>query len=138
MFTGSAPEYIRHVYEVNSELKSYTVYSIVDVKGSQLLPDLLRIEKFAGKSNATGIDDYLRIRTATSWDKSEKVTGLRPTEKSSIYYGDWTGATRPKTLLMFTFTSERKLLVIDVYRGFYPHHRGILNDIIRKYNTPIN
>jgi hypothetical protein len=135
MTTGIAPDYIRHVYQVNSELKSYTVYSIAEVNGKQLLTDLLRIEQFRGKSNATGIDDYLRLRTTTSWEKSEKVTGLRPTEKPYLYYGDWTGTNRAKTLLLFTFSEDRQKLVIDVFRGFYPNHRGILQNIIRNHHT---
>jgi hypothetical protein len=44
----------------------------------------MRIEKFQGKSN-TIINDYLRLRTATSWNKSELITGLRPTIKA-IYF----------------------------------------------------
>ena len=46
---GKTPDFIRHTYKVMSELKSYTVYSLVEVeRGKNLLTDVLRIEKFQG------------------------------------------------------------------------------------------
>lgn len=137
MFTGIA-EKIRHSYKVNKELKTYTIYELVEVEKSQnLLTEFLRIEDFYNKSNATNIKEYLRLRTSTSWDKSLKVTGLRPTANKSLFYGDWlkpneTNAPK-KTLLIFLFSEDRQNLFIDVYRGFYPLHSGILQNIIKTY-----
>lgn len=137
MFTGNA-NYIRHSYKVTNELKSYTVFELVEVAGNtNFLTDLIRIEKFNGKSNATNIKDYLRLRTATSWDKSQKITGLRPTENDLLFYGDWLKVNESnapkKTLLIFLFSKDRKNLFIDVYTGFYPNHKGILQNIINTY-----
>ena len=137
MFTGNA-NYIRHSYKVTNELKSYTVFELVEVAGNtNFLTDLIRIEKFNGKSNATNIKDYLRLRTATSWDKSQKITGLRPTENDLLFYGDYLKLDESnapkKTLLIFLFSEDRKNLFIDVYRGFYPLHKGILQNIIKTY-----
>ena len=137
MFTGNA-NYIRHSYKVTNELKSYTVFELVEVAGNtNFLTDLIRIEKFNGKSNATNIKDYLRLRTATSWDKSQKITGLRPTENDLLFYGDWLKVNESnapkKTLLIFLFSKDRKNLFRDVYRGFYPNHKGILQNIINTY-----
>lgn len=137
MFTGIA-DYIRHSYKVTNELKSYTVYELVEVEGNNnLLTELIRIEKFNGKSNATYINDYLRLRTSTSWDKSEKITGLRPTQNELLFYGDWLKLnelnTPKKSLLIFLFSKDRKTLIIDVYRGFYPLHKGVLQNIVKTY-----
>lgn len=137
MFTGNA-NYIRHSYKVANELKNYTVFELVEVAGNaKFLTDLIRIEKFNGKSNATNIKDYLRLRTATSWDKSQKITGLRPTENDLLFYGDYLKLDESnapkKTLLIFLFSEDRKNLFIDVYRGFYPLHKGILQNIIKTY-----
>ena len=137
MFTGNA-NYIRHSYKVTNELKSYTVFELVEVAGNtNFLTDLIRIEKFNGKSNATNIKDYLRLRTATSWDKSQKITGLRPTENELLFYGDWLKVNESNTLkrnlLIFLFSKDLKNLFIDVYRGFYPLHKGILQNIINTY-----
>ena len=137
MFTGNA-NYIRHSYKVTNELKSYTVFELVEVAGNtNFLTDLIRIEKFNGKSNATNIKDYLRLRTATSWDKSQKITGLRPSENDLLFYGDWLKVNESnapkKTLLIFLFSKDRKNLFIDVYTGFYPNHKGILQNIINTY-----
>jgi hypothetical protein len=131
-------DYIRHSYKVTSELKSYTIFELVEVEGNNnLLTDLLRVEKFQGKSNAKGINDYLRLRTAPSWAKSKMITGLKITDKEGLYYGDWlevnTNKEQKKTLLIFLFSEDRKTLFIDVYRGFYPNHYGILQSILKRY-----
>lgn len=136
--TGNTPQFIRHTYNVSNELKSYTVYELVEVKvNKNLLTDILRIEKYQGKSKSTSIVDYLRFRTATSWSKSELITGLRPTIKDNLFFGDWRNLDNPKlptkTLLMFTFLEKRQILIIDVYRGFYPHYIEILQNIIKTY-----
>jgi hypothetical protein len=136
--TGNTPQYIRHTYKVSNELKSYSVYQLAEVTDNKnLLTDILRIEKFQCKSNSTNIDDYLRLRTSTSWSKSKLVTGLRPTIKDNLFYGDWRNLDNPKlptkTLLMFSFSNDRQLLIIDVYRGFYPHYIEILQNIINAY-----
>ena len=132
------PDYIRHTYRVTNELKSYTVYELSTSEGNvNLLTDILRIEQFQGKSNSTIIVDYLRLRTTTSWSKSELITGLRPTIKDHLFYGDWRKLDNPsyptKTLLLFSFSKDRQILFIDVYRGFYPHYIEILQNIINTY-----
>jgi hypothetical protein len=139
MFVGTknTPDFIRHTYKVSKELKSYTIYDFVEVDKTNQLTQTLRIEKFNGKSNATNINEYLRLRTTTSWSKSEKVTGLRPTQKEGVFYGDRItkkeNSNITKHLLIFKFSKDRKTLFIDFYRGFYPNHNGILQNIISHY-----
>jgi len=140
--TGNTPQYIRHTYKVSNELKSYTVYQLAEVVGyKNLLTDILRIESFRGKSNASKIDDYLRLRTTTNWNKSQLVTGLRLTLIEGLYYGDMLKVdksdTLKKSLLIFLFSADRKTLFIDVYRGFYPNHNGILQNILNTYQTSV-
>jgi hypothetical protein len=136
--TGNTPDYIRHTFKVTNELKSYTIYEFVEVqRGKNLLTEILRIEQFQGKSQTTRVDDYLRLRTdAKSWTRSKLITGLRPTSKKSLFSGDCKPIdidNNVKTLLMFLFSTDRKTLFIDVYRGFYPNHNGILQNIIKTY-----
>lgn len=136
--TGKKPDYIRHTYNLSNELKSYSIYQFAEVTGNtNLLTEILRIEKFQGKSNATNINDYLRLRTSTNWQKCQMITGLRLTNREGLFYGDWLKSneldTPTKTLLIFVFSKDRKSLIIDVYRGFYPNHKGILQNIINTY-----
>lgn len=133
--TGNTPEYVRHIYKVTKELKSYTIYSLAEVTGNKnLLTETLRIETFRGKSKAQNIDDYLRLRTSSNWATSEMVTGLRPTSKNDLFYGDRLNKeTNKRTLLIFSFVKDKQTLIIDVYRGFYPIHNGILQNIIKTY-----
>lgn len=132
------PDYIRHTYKVTNELKSYSVYELSTSEGNvNLLTDILRIEQFQGKSQTTRVDDYLRLRTdPKSWTRSKLITGLRPTSKKCLFSGDSKPIgkdTSVKTLLMFLFSTDRQTLFIDVYRGFYPIHNGILQNIISTY-----
>lgn len=136
--TGNTPDFIRHTFKVTSELKSYTVYEFIEVqRGKKLLTDLLRIEQFQGKSNASNIKDYLRIRNCSNWSKCEQITGLRPTIKEGLFYGDWRKLNElnaiKKTLLIFKFSNDRQTLFIDVYRGFYPLNPLLLQNIISTY-----
>jgi hypothetical protein len=137
--TGNfTPDYIRHTYRVTNELKSYTVYELSTFEGNlNLLTDILRIEQFQGKSQTKRVDDYLRLRTdPKSWSRSRLITGLRPTSNKGLFSGDSkpTGKdTTAKTLLMFLFSTDRKTLFIDVYRGFYSNQKGILQNIINTY-----
>ena len=136
--TGKTPDYIRHVYSLSNELKSYSIYEISTVeRNKNLLTEILRIEKFQGKSNATNINEYLRLRTTPNWQKCQMITGLRPTKKEVLFYGDWLKSDKlnapKKTLLIFMFSKDRQSLIIDVYRGFYPNHNGILQSILNTY-----
>lgn len=136
--TGKTFDFIRHTFKVSSELKSYTVYEFIEVqRGKNLLTDLLRIEQFQGKSNASNINNYLRIRNCSNWSKCEQITGLRPTIKEGLFYGDWRKLNElnviKKTLLIFKFSKDRQTLFIDVYRGFYPLNPVLLQNIITTY-----
>lgn len=137
--TGNfTPDYIRHTYKVTSELKSYTVFELSTSEGNaKLLTNILRIEQFQGKSQTTRVDDYLRLRTDTkSWTRSRLITGLRPTSNKLLFSGDRKpigNETNVKTLLMFLFSTDRKTLFIDVYRGFYPLNPVLLQNIINTY-----
>ena len=138
--TGKTADFIRHTFKVTNVLKTYSVYQIDEVAGTKnLLTDTIRIEKYFGKSNAHNIDNYLRLRTTTTWSTSEKVTGLRPTTIKDLFHGNRLTVNpqgkQNKTLLLFIFSTDRQTLTIDVYRGFYPNHKGILQNIINTYKT---
>lgn len=138
--TGNAPDYIRHTYKVLKVLKSYTIFERVKVENNtNLLTDIIRIEKFRGKSNATNIDYYLRLRNTSNWSKCEMVTGLRKTKIRGLFYGNRQVKNKfntiKKTLLIFVVPKDPKTLIVDVYRGFYPNHNGILQTIINAYKT---
>lgn len=136
---GNVPDYIRHIYKVERELKSYTTYTIDEVKGSKiLLTDLIRIETFRGRSNTHGIDVYLRLRNTSNWSKCSLVTGLRPISKKGVYYGDCITphviGNEKKSLLLFRYSSCGKYLFIDVFRDFYPYHKGQLINLANSLN----
>lgn len=133
MFTGS-PEYIRHIYQVDKVLKSYTVYSLKSASDSsriKLTPSV-RLEPFRGKSNTSGVSVLLRDREPHRWAKNT-LTGLRPTSCKSVYYGDHINGNQ-KNLMLFKLTDNSRTLIVDYFNGFYPNHKGILDAIIQNHN----
>lgn len=138
MNTGkvNTPEFVRHIYKLTHQVQTYSVYSISEVTNSKppILTNQLRIELFRGKSNATNITNYLRLRTTNNWNTSEKVTGLRPTSNKNVFHGNRLKDGK-KSFIIFIFQNDRQTLYIDVYRSFYPKHNGILNDILKRYKN---
>ncbi|WP_291071876.1 MULTISPECIES: hypothetical protein [unclassified Empedobacter] len=130
--TGIAktPDFFTHIYKVNHEVKTYSVYELDKSRTDKsLLTDILRVETYNGKSEAKGIDKYLRLRTSSNWTTSEKVTGLRPTSIKNVFYGNRI-VNDKRNLLIFVFSDDYKWLKIDVYRSFYPKTPKILTSII--------
>lgn len=139
MNTGNVrtPDFYTHIFDLTHEVKSYSVFTRNSVKSSniQLLTEILRIELYRGKSNAKGIETYLRLRTSTNWQTCEQVTGLRPTKNRNVFYGD-RKVNGKRNLLVFEYLDNGKTLKIDVYRAFYPNTPKILQDILnRNYNA---
>lgn len=132
----NTPDFYTHIYLVDNIVKSYSVFKLDKSKSNLiLLTDILRIENFSGKSNAVGIDKYLRLRTSSNWSTCEKVTGLRSTPIKNVFYGDRI-VNGKKNLLIFIFSNDFKTLRIDVYRSFYPKTPLILKSIIKvNYGT---
>ncbi len=124
------PDFIRHLYDVVHTTQTGRNFQLKEVKGGNAtLTDIVRIEDFKGKSNATNIKDYFRLRTTNNWATSEKVTGLRPTKYERLYYGDRLHIGK-KSLIIFRLSEDKTKLCVDYYRSFYPNTPTILHDIL--------
>ena len=124
-------DFIRHSYTTTKSPKSYEIFTLSTVQfGSLQLTEKLRIEPYRNYSEATGIKHYLRLRTDSNWGRCEKITGLRPTNKPGVFYGDRKTPDGKKSLLIFTFSEDRQALTIDYFRSFYPYTKGQLKNII--------
>jgi hypothetical protein len=140
--TGNTkPKPHRYFYKLNTALESYSVYEIMaGTEQKLLLTEILRIEKFREKSQSKNIVDYLRLRTTTNWETCELITGLRPTSKRGLYYGDWLKknmlGNTAKHLLILQFSKDKEYLFIDIYKGFYPANKRSHQRIINAY--PMN
>jgi len=130
-------DFIRHSYTVTKSLKSYEIFSLETAsKGAMQLTQELRIEPYRNYSAATGIKHYLRLRTCSNWQRCEKVTGLRPTKRPGVFYGDRKTPDGKKSLLIFAFKDDGKTLTVDYFRSFYPYTKGQLQSIINAH--PLN
>ena len=139
MNTGNVrtPDFYTHIFYLTHEVKLYSVFTqdFVNSSINQLLTEVIRIELYRGKSNAKGIETYLRLRTSTNWQTCEKVTGLRPTKNRNVFYGD-RKVNGKRNLLVFEYLNNGRTLKIDIYRAFYPNNTNILQDILkRNYNA---
>jgi len=139
MNTGNE-NFVRHIYQVNKELKSYTIYQLVEVKkNTNLLTDLIRIEPFLNKSRANNFNDYFRIRNNSSWQKSNLITGLKPTTTKGLFFGDCSkvgiiGNTK-KSLLLFYYVPNTNQLIIDVFTDYYPYNDYLLQNLLKEFKT---
>ena len=132
-------DFIRHSYTVSKSLKSYEIYELSNVQfGTPQLTNELRIEQYRNYSNATGIEKYLRLRTCGNWQRCEKVTGLRPTKRQGVFYGDRVKEGSKKSLLIFTISNDRRSLTIDYFLSFYPFTAGQLQNIIAAHPLSID
>lgn len=130
--------FVRHIYKVNKELKSYTVYEFVEVISSNsLLTEFVRIEPFLNYSNAKNFNDYFRIKNRSSWAKSNTITGLKPTSKEGLFFGDCSKpnliGNSKKSLLLFYLDTSTNRLIIDVYKDYYPFNNHLLESIIKGF-----
>lgn len=141
MKTGNA-NFVRHIYEVNKELKSYTVYKLVDEVESnnpKLLTDIIRIEPYMNLSRATDFNLYFRIRDQSNWQKCSAITGVKPTQNKDLFFGDCAkpyliGCTK-QSLILFYFENNSMKLIIDVFRDYYPFNDQIRQNIINGFKT---
>ena len=130
--------FVRHIYSINKELKSYTVYQLDEVISSNsLLTDIIRIEPFLNYSNAKNFNDYFRIKNQSSWAKSNTITGLKPTSIKGLFFGDCAKpnliGNNSKSLIIFYFDSTTNKLIIDVYKDYYPHNNHLLETLLKGF-----
>ena len=116
--TGNA-NIVRHIYKVERAKKVYTVYQLDQPTQVKVLTNLIRIEQFRKFSKGTGFDHYLRLKNTTNWATSEKVTGLKKTNNSNLFFGDRMHLGK-KNLIVFKFSNDKQSLLIDYYKGYYP------------------
>jgi hypothetical protein len=106
--------------------KHDTIYQAnEDNPKNSFLTESVKIEKFQGYSKAYNLDLYFRIKDATSWAKSKKITGLWKTNQKGTFYGDFIEGSI-KTLLIFKIDHESHVLTVYVYpKGYNPHRNTI-------------
>ncbi len=128
-------DYTRHLFHELKALKGYTVYQLKYVEnGTNQLTEALRIEDYRGYSMGKGFNQYLRLRTSSNWQRCEQVTGLKFTKNENIFFGDRVHNGK-KNLLIFSFSNNRKTLIIDYFKGFYPANIEALKRLLNKHFT---
>lgn len=129
MNTGNV-SHVRHIFKEFKALKVYAIYELTNVfNGSNQLTETIRIEQFRGFSKGKGFDEYLRLRNTKNWAKCEQVTGLKYTKVNHIFYGDHK-RNGVKSLIIFNFSGDRKILTIDYFTGFYPKNEIELREFL--------
>src|SRR5699024_8111280 len=99
----------------------------------------INISKDRQFSKAHNIAYWLKQRNPgdTKWQKP--TTGLKPTGRPLVYFGDIpkkkNGKFKPQHLLLFRFSSNAETLTIDLYHGFYTNNREELRQLIQTIKT---
>lgn len=125
----SNADFKRHLFTVSKVLETVLHYEQHPGDLHHLLTERIKFSKDRGYSQASGILYWLHLRDKTKWGRQQ--TGLRPLEEG-IFYGDMKINGR-KSLLLFQFDKDKGNLIIDVFRGFYPSHKGILDKILKTH-----
>ena len=118
--TTKGREYIRYTFQYSEDyLNGFgAIYKLIEQsKVDFLLTSKVRIERDLKKSNAQGIENWFVIQEPNKW---KNITGLRECG-NRIFYGDKRGKGKQKSLLLFQLSSDNRTLIIDSFRGFYPH-----------------
>ncbi len=122
-------EFKRHLFTVSKVLETVLHYEQHPDDINHLLTERIKLSKDRGYSQASGVLYWLHLRGKTKWGR--QLTGLRPTGENT-YYGDMKIKGK-KNLLIFQFDHNKGNLIIDVFRGFYPSHKGILQKILQTH-----
>ena len=124
------PDFVRHYYTIQHTTQSYEIYQILKSSTQSLLTEQCRIEKFFGKSKASNIEKYFRLRTTTNWNTSEKVTGLRE-YAPGVYHGNRV-LNGKKSFITFLINPDKSVLIVDYFRAYNPNTPGILKTILEQ------
>lgn len=125
----TAPDKITHLYNCNKILETVIHFDLDPSTPKSILTDKIKLSKDRAYSNASGQEYWLHLRELTRWGR--QLTGLRPIG-DCLFYGDIKIEDR-KSLLIFQFRGDKSQVVIDVFRGFYPAHKGILQNIVEQH-----
>ncbi|NLK81388.1 MAG: hypothetical protein GX277_04200 [Bacteroidales bacterium] len=133
--TGNV-SFVRHLYEVQRELKTYTVFELKESHAAKqptppILTDIIRVEVFRGFSYGKGFLHYLRIRNANAWSKCELVTGLFKTESEQLFHGNRIHRGQ-KHLIIFWYSLDKTKLCIDYFPNYNPN-KCDLTALLTKY-----
>jgi len=120
-------DFKRHLFTVSKVLETVLHYEQHPDIPNNLLTERIKFTKDRGYSQASGVLYWLHLREATKW--GNQLTGLRPV-KNEVFYGD-IKIKGKKSLLLFQFNKDKGNLVVDVFRGFYPAHKGILQKMLK-------
>jgi hypothetical protein len=109
-----------------------TQYQLVgEVPQLSWLTARVKIEKFQGFSKAYNIDEYFRLRGATSWKSGEQVTGLWKSETKNAYYGD-RKTKEGKTLILFFRSPDLESLTVHIFPTGYNPSKKVINQLINE------
>ena len=119
-------EFRFHIHKTN---KQDTIYQGLETNPrDSFITDFVKVERFQGYSNAYNLGLYFRIKDASSWAKSKKITGLWKTQNEKVFFGD-IKEDNVKTLLLFEIDPEtNNLRVFEFEKGFYPS-RSIIDKL---------
>ena len=111
-----------HLFDAVKFNKQDTIYKCKNVENDSIVTEQVKVERFQGYSLAYNLGLYFRLRDASSWAKSTKLTGLFKTSTPRTFYGDAKEKDGRKTLFIFKIDEVNNTLrVVEFKKGFYPH-----------------
>ena len=157
MKTGGI-EYLRGIYKINTNksnenFKYYNLLNTELLEKCNLFTDLLRVEKDNGfHEKSRWYDNWLKLRNTENWETCTR-SGLAFTKIERVYEGNisqvldlktqrevhlrgkvyYKPYENPKHLLIAQVDEFAEVLVLDIFKDFYPNKREVLNLFIKEH-----
>lgn len=103
-------------YNATKFNKTNVIYS-GECTGSNILTEVIKIEKFQGYSKAFNLSYYLRLRDQKTWKDSTQLTGLFKSNKPLWFYGDYRQGELRTTLLFLLKPNMDEILIHEFDQG---------------------
>lgn len=106
--------------------KTNVIYS-GECNDSNILTEVIKIEKFQGFSKVFNVDYYLRVKDRGTWKESTPVTGLFKCNKSLWFSGDYIKGLIKTSILFMLKPDMSELLIHEFQSGVYLSKNEIEN-----------
>lgn len=105
-------------YNATKINKTNVIYS-GECTSSNILTEVIKIEKFQGYSKAFNLPYYLRIKDEKTWKDSTQVTGLFKSNQPLWFSGDYRTGELRTTLLFLLKPGMSEIIIYEFAQGIY-------------------
>ena len=126
-------KFCRHIYHLSKKSASKTYEKVNNTVHRSVLTDTIKLQQSGGKTEI-----YFCVTNPRNWDFGSRVSVLLETNLKNVFEGNLssidTERPEPGTLLFCEFSANHKVLVIDVFPGFYTQNPFAFSLLLEKHD----